>query len=92
MAGSEPEDWRALQPQHLSAVANALAETHEYVLLDTPGTMNEVVAASLSEAQSVLLVTSLDVSSIKATSSAPVRSANAFTCPISGSPCSGGSA
>lgn len=70
MAGSEPEDWRALQPQHLSAVANALAETHEYVLLDTPGTMNEVVAASLSEAQSVLLVTSLDVSSIKDTKTA----------------------
>lgn len=70
LAGSEPDDWRALRPQHLSAAANALAETHEYVVIDTPGTMNEVVAASLSVAQSVLLVTSLDVSSIKDTKTA----------------------
>jgi pilus assembly protein CpaE len=67
LAGSEPEDWRALQPQHISAIVSALAENHEYVLLDTPGTMNEVVAASLGEAASVLLCTSLDVSSIKDT-------------------------
>ncbi len=70
MAGSEPDDWRALRPEHLSDVVNALAETHEYVVIDTPGTMNESVAASLSVAQRVLLVTSLDVSSIKDTKTA----------------------
>lgn len=70
MAGSEPDDWRALRPEHLSDVASALAETHEYVVIDTPGTMNESVAASLSVAQRVLLVTSLDVSSIKDTKTA----------------------
>lgn len=70
LAGSEPDDWRALRPDHLTAVASALAETHEYVVIDTPGTMNEVVAASLGVAQSVMLVTSLDVSSIKDTKTA----------------------
>ena len=48
----------------------ALAETHEWVVMDTPGTMNEVVAASLNEAAIVLLVSSLDVSSIKDTKTA----------------------
>ena len=69
-ATAEPDDWRALQPEHVTAIASALAETHEYVLFDTPGTMNDLVAASLNEAAVVLLVTSLDVSSVKDTKTA----------------------
>ncbi|MQA00174.1 MAG: response regulator [Dehalococcoidia bacterium] len=70
LATSEPDDWRALQPQHISSIARALAETHEFVIFDTPGTMNEVVAASLNEASMILIVTSLDVSSVKDTRTA----------------------
>ena len=70
MAASEPDDWRALQPEHISAIARALSETHEFVVFDTPGTMNEVVAASLNEASIVLLMTSLDISSVKDTRTA----------------------
>jgi pilus assembly protein CpaE len=70
LAASEPDDWRALQEEHIPTIARALAETHEYVILDTPGTMNEVVAACLREAAQVLLVTSLDVSSVKDTKTA----------------------
>jgi pilus assembly protein CpaE len=70
LAASEPEDWRALQDGHIAAIAHALAESHEYVVLDTPGTMNEVVASCLREAAQVLLVTSLDVSSVKDTKTA----------------------
>src|SRR5690606_2572668 len=70
LATSEPDDWRALQPQHIASIARALAETHEFVLFDTPGTMNEVVASSLNEASMILLVTSLDVSSVKDTRTA----------------------
>ncbi|MCA9849297.1 MAG: AAA family ATPase, partial [Dehalococcoidia bacterium] len=55
-AASEPDDWRALQANHVVDIAQALAETHEWVVMDTPGTMNEVVAASLNEAAIVLLV------------------------------------
>ena len=46
MAAAEPDDWRALQPEHIAAIARSLSETHEFVVFDTPGTMNEVVAAS----------------------------------------------
>ena len=70
MAAAEPDDWRAVQPEHMSAIARALAESHEYVIIDTPGVMNELVAASLNEAAVVLLVTSLDVSSVKDTKTA----------------------
>lgn len=70
MAAAEPDDWRALQPEHVSALARSLAETHEFVIFDTPGTMNDVVAASLNEASIVLLVSSLDVSSVKDTRTA----------------------
>ena len=69
-AASEPDDWRALQANHIVDIAQALAETHEWVVIDTPGTMNEVVAASLNEAAIVALVSSLDVSSIKDTKTA----------------------
>lgn len=70
MAASEPDDWRALQAEHISGLARSLSETHEYVLIDTPGVMNETVAASLNEAGIVFLVTSLDVSSVKDTRTA----------------------
>jgi pilus assembly protein CpaE len=70
LAAAEPDDWRAVQPEHISAIARALAESHEYVIIDTPGIMNELVAASLNEAALVLLVTPLDVSSVKDTKTA----------------------
>jgi pilus assembly protein CpaE len=70
LAASEPDDWRAVQPEHISGLARSLAETHEYVIIDTPGVMNETVAASLNEAAIVFLMTSLDVSSVKDTKTA----------------------
>ena len=81
VAASEPDDWRAVQPEQLSAIVRSLAETHEYVLVDTPGTMNELVAAALAEADVILLLTSLDVSSIKDTRTA-VRILEAWDLPV----------
>jgi len=66
----EPQDWRAVGPARIARIATALAETHEYVVVDTPGTINELVAASICEADIVLLVTSLEMSSIKDTKTA----------------------
>lgn len=66
----EPLDWRAVQADRIARIATALAETHEYVVVDTPGTINELVAASMCEADIVLLVTSLEMSSIKDTKTA----------------------
>jgi pilus assembly protein CpaE len=59
-----------MRPEHVTSIAQSLAETHEYVIIDTPGVMNDVVAASLNEAAIVILVTSLDVSSVKDTKTA----------------------
>ena len=70
MAASEPDDWRAVAPEQMTQIAESLAETHEFVVIDTPGVMNELVAASLNSAAIVMLVTSLDVSSIKDTKTA----------------------
>ncbi|MFN8637954.1 MAG: AAA family ATPase [Dehalococcoidia bacterium] len=62
---AEPEDWRALGPDNLGQIVNALAEKYEYVLIDTPGSLNEVVEAALMAADLIVLVTSRDVSSVK---------------------------
>jgi pilus assembly protein CpaE len=44
-----------------------LAQTHDYVVVDTPGTFNELIAATLEMANLILLVTSMDIASIKDT-------------------------
>lgn len=67
LAADGPDDWRAVRAEHVTGIVRALVETHEYVVIDTPGAMNDVVAASLREAALVLLLTSLDLSSLKDT-------------------------
>jgi len=44
-----------------------LAQTHDYVIIDTPGTFNELIASALEMANIILLVTSMDIASIKDT-------------------------
>ena len=66
-AAMEPEDWRSVRPEQLEAIAEGLAEGHEYVLIDTPGILLEVTNAALSAAGVVLLVTSLELASVKNT-------------------------
>lgn len=66
-APSHPGDWNVVTPVHIEQVVRLLAQTHDFVILDTPGTVNEMVAAALEMATVVLLVTSLDMASIKDT-------------------------
>jgi pilus assembly protein CpaE len=66
-APSHPGDWNVVTPDHVEQVVRLLAQTHDFVILDTPGTFNEMVAAALEMATVVLLVTSMDVASIKDT-------------------------
>ncbi len=66
-APSHPGDWNVVTPDHIEQVVRLLAQTHDFVILDTPGTFNEMVAAALEMATVVLLVTSMDVASIKDT-------------------------
>ena len=54
-------------PQHIAKVIELLSQTHDYVVVDTPGAFNELVATALELANMILLVTSMDIASIKDT-------------------------
>ncbi|HZP57445.1 MAG TPA: P-loop NTPase [Dehalococcoidia bacterium] len=62
-----PTEWRNLTPQHIEKIVEMLAQTHDYVVIDTPGTFNELIATTLELANLILLVTSMDIASIKDT-------------------------
>jgi pilus assembly protein CpaE len=62
-----PTEWRNLTPQHIEKIIDMLAQGHDYVVIDTPGTFNEIIATTLELADMILLVTSMDIASIKDT-------------------------
>ncbi len=62
-----PTEWGALHRQHIARVIDLLSQTHDYVVVDTPGAFNELVATALEAADIILLVTSMDIASIKDT-------------------------
>lgn len=62
-----PTDWRNLHAGHIERVVTLLAQTYDYVILDTPGTFNDIVARSLELATLVLLVATVDMASLKDT-------------------------
>jgi len=62
-----PTEWRTLTPQHIKKIVDLVAQTHDYVIIDTPGTFNELIASVLEMANIILLVTSMDIASIKDT-------------------------
>lgn len=66
-APTRPADWRNLTAGHIRDVVDVLAQTHDFVVLDTPGTFNEIVAAAIEVGTMILLVTTLDMASIKDT-------------------------
>ncbi|MCH8949230.1 MAG: P-loop NTPase [Chloroflexi bacterium] len=73
-----PTEWRALTPDHIERIVNLLAQGHDYVVIDTPGTFNEIIAVTLELADIILLITSMDLTSIKDTALAleMLRAAN----------------
>lgn len=66
-APTRPSEWRSMGPEHVNKVINALASTHDFVILDTPGTFNELVAAAIEAGSVILLVTTMEMASIKDT-------------------------
>jgi pilus assembly protein CpaE len=62
-----PTEWRNMTPQHIEKIVELVAQTHDYVVVDTPGTFNELIATTLEMANLILLVTSMDIASIKDT-------------------------
>ena len=73
-----PTEWRNLTAQHIGKILDLLSQGHDYVIVDTPGTFNEIIAQTLELANIILLVTSMDIASIKDTALAleMLRAAN----------------
>ena len=73
-----PTEWRNLTAQHIEKIIDLLAQGHDYIILDTPGTFNEIIASTLELGDIILLVTSMDIASIKNTALAleMLRAAN----------------
>jgi pilus assembly protein CpaE len=63
----EPSEWRDVTPKQMGKIIGVLAQTHDFVVVDTPASFNDIVAVALDKANIVLLVTSMDISSIKNT-------------------------
>ena len=66
----EPTDWRNVSPDAVEKVLALLSHTHDFVILDCPATFTDLVAVALDRANVVLLLTSLDITSIKDTTTA----------------------
>jgi len=66
----EPTDWRDVSPDAVDKIITVLAQTHDFVVLDCPATFTDLVAVALEKATVVLLMTSLDITSIKNTGTA----------------------
>jgi len=62
-----PTEWRDLTAQHIEKIIDLLAQGYDWVVIDTPGTFNEIIAATLEIGDIILLITSMDIASIKDT-------------------------
>ena len=62
-----PTDWRNVDTGHIERVVTLLAQTYDFVILDTPGTFNDIVMRALELANAVLLVTTPHVTTLKNT-------------------------
>ncbi len=62
-----PTDWRNVHAGHIERVIQLLTQTYDYVILDTPGTFNDIVARALELATMVVLIATVDMASLKDT-------------------------
>ncbi len=62
-----PTDWQSIHPGHIEKTVAVLAANHDYVVLDTPGTFNDIVARALEMSTIVLLIATMDLASLKDT-------------------------
>lgn len=61
-------EWLHVQPAELEALVDVGASLFDFVVVDTPGAYNDAVAAAISVSDNLLIVTSLEVTSVKNTS------------------------
>jgi pilus assembly protein CpaE len=67
-APSRVGEWLRVTPGQLEGLIRTAAALYDYVILDTPGAFNDAVATAMELADNVLIVTSLELSSVKNTS------------------------
>jgi pilus assembly protein CpaE len=63
-----PNEWRTVQADEIKELIRFAARMFDYVILDTPGAFNDIVGTAIEAATQVLVVTSVDMASIKDTS------------------------
>ena len=62
---SDPVDAESIRDEHVAAILPLLAQSFDYVVVDTAAGLDELTLAALDCATDVLLVSSLDVTSIR---------------------------
>ena len=60
-------EWLNVRPAELEALVELGASLFDYVVVDTPGAYNDAVAAGIAVSDNLLIVTSLEVTSVKNT-------------------------
>lgn len=66
-APEHPRDWVDVSTEDVRELVAFASEIFDYVILDTPGTLDEMVAVAIEASSRVIAVTSLDLTSIKNT-------------------------
>ena len=69
-APPQPTDWREIDPGAVDSLITLLAKVHEFVIIDTPAAFTDLSMLAAQRANTVLLLTSLDSSSIESTAMA----------------------
>ena len=67
LAAPSIADWAQVTTEQVARVVQVAAEHADLVVLDTPGTFNDLVATALVEADAVLAVSSLQMASVRHT-------------------------
>lgn len=66
-APRHPSEWATVTSAHICQLVQMGASLFDYVILDTPGTFNDVVATGIAVADRVVAVSSLDMTSVRET-------------------------
>ena len=66
-APRHPSEWGTITAEQMKALIAMGSRLFDYVILDTPGTFNDIVATAIEAASRVLVLTSLEMASIKDT-------------------------
>lgn len=61
-------EWLSVSPEKLAQLVDFASHMFDYVIVDTPGAFNDAVAAALELADHAMIVTSMEITSIKNTS------------------------